>query len=136
MILPIFKSGDLIIMKRNISDKELNHKFLSRNVGPYSVVSSLDNNITIQLTPLKTLVVHQDHVDVYRGNLKPFPSSSFTPTLSEITPIPIPPRKKKVNEKLLPDRKKKDFNLKFIVGHRISDYWPSTRLSTRVTLFG
>ncbi|HYN44601.1 MAG TPA: hypothetical protein VER35_01245, partial [Candidatus Limnocylindrales bacterium] len=70
------------------------------------------------------------------GNLKPFPPSSFTPTLSEIIPIPIPPRMKKVNEKLLPDRKKKELNLKSLVGHRISAYWPSTKLYHDGTVIG
>lgn len=125
-IIPPFSPNSLIILKRTDSDKELNHKFLSRNLGPYSVVSSKDNNVVIQLTPLETLTVHQDDIDHYRGDLKPFPPNYFTPLLSEIIPIPIPPREKKVGEKILPERKKKDFTLKSIVGRRISLFWPST----------
>lgn len=125
--IPSFLPGDLVIIKRSISDKDLNHKFMSRNIGPYSVVASEGNNITIQITPLETTIVHQDNIDSYKGNLKPFPLNSFTPSLSETIPIPIPPRKKKVDEKLLPDRMKKELTIKSIVGRRISAYWPSTK---------
>jgi hypothetical protein len=134
--IPSFLPGDLVIIRRSISDKNLNHKFLSRNIGPYSVVAAESNNITIQITPNETLVVHQDDVDSYNGPLKPFPPNSFTPSLSEIIPIPIPPRKKKVGEKLLPDRMKKDLTLKSIVGHRISAYWPSTKKFHDGTVIG
>jgi hypothetical protein len=134
--IPSFKSGDLVIIKRNIFDKELNKKLLSKNIGPYEVVATDLNNITLQITPLDTQIVHQDDIDAYKGPLKPFPLHLFTPLLTEIIPVPIPPRMKKANEKLLPDRMKKEFNLKSIVGRRISAYWPSTKSNHDGTVIG
>ena len=43
---------------------------------------------------------------------------------------------KTFKEKLLPDRKKKDFNLKTIVGHRVAAYWPSTKKFHDGTVIG
>lgn len=134
--IPTFSPSNLIILKRLSHDKKLNKKLLSLNVGPYEVVSVDNNNVTIQLTPLETLVVHQDDVELYKGDHKPFPPYSFTPLPSEIIPISIPERKKKVDEKKMPDRMKKDLNLKTIVGRRISFYWPSAKRFYDATVIG
>src|SRR4029079_4112446 len=129
------KPGDLVIIKRNIFDKELNKKLLSKNIGPYEVVASDVNNIPLHIPLLDTQIFHQDDIDAYKGPLKPFPPHLFTPLLSEIIPIPILPRMKKANEKLLPDRMK-ELTLKSIVGRRISAYWPSTKSNYDGTVIG
>ena len=134
--IPIFKPKDLIILKNNNFDKDLNHKLLHKNIGPFEVVSSNENNITIQLTPLETVVVHQDDIDIYKGSLKPFPDNYFTPLLTEIIPIGIPSRNQVIKEKLIPDKNKKDYDIKSIVGKRISLYWPSYKKSFSGTIIG
>ena len=134
--IPIFKPKDLIILKRNYFDKDLNHKLLYKNIGPFEVVSSDENNITIQLTPLETVVVHQNDIDIYKGSHKPFPPNHFTPLLTEIIPIGIPSRNPPDHEKLIPDKFKKDYNIKSIVGKRISLYWPSFKKYFSGTIIG
>jgi predicted GNAT family acetyltransferase len=131
-----FKPKDLIILKREDGERGVNPKLLSRNLGPFEVVSVDNNNITIQLTPLETLVIHQDKIGHYTGPLKPFPTNYFTPNLSEIILLPIPERKKEEKVRLLPDSRKKEFDLKSIVGKKVNHYWPSVKKWYSGTIIG
>ena len=135
--IPSFKPDDLIVIKRDDNERGLNRKFLSQNVGPFKIISVSDNNITFQLTPTSTFVIHQDNVSHYNGPLKPFPPNYFTPLFNEIIPISIPERKKLSEKvKIFPDSKKKEYDIKTIVGQRINHYWLSTKTWYPATVIG
>jgi hypothetical protein len=109
----------------NYFDQSLNHKLLSQNIGPFEIINLDDQkHVTLQITPSTTKSFHLDQITPYSGNEIPFKEGHFTPQLDEIIIEKLPvPRKANFKEKILPDKEKKKYNVKSLVGKRIKILW-------------
>jgi Integrase core domain. len=134
------KLNDLVLLKNQHHwvDKSLNFKLCDRNLGPYSVVNTEEevNHLTLQITPSKTHACHYDDVTLYTGIERPFQDGYFTPDLTEVIPKKIPIRKAKQGERILGENSKNRFNVKSIVGRRVSVLWPSNKRTYKGTVIG
>jgi hypothetical protein len=133
-----FKAGDLVLLNRQHLDKNLSSKFASTKVGPFSIASVYDKvHANLQITPLVTQAFKFDEIEIYNGELKPFPPGKFTPLLNEIIPISIPPRILPVVECALQNKRNNNkYDIKSIVGKRVSHFWAPTQSYYYGTIIG
>jgi len=119
-----FTKGDLVLLKSNAKwqDKSLSSKFLSKHIGPFEVDNVDDHNHAfLRITKSKIIKFHFDDLVSYSGTAVPFPQGCFTPELGEIIPVKIPAvRGPLTNEKFSKSSAKKNFDIKTIVGQRVS----------------
>lgn len=99
-------------------------KFSRSNLGPFSVVAVDEghNRVTLQITPSRQFETKLSYISPFHG-VYVRDETQFTPFLDEIILVNIPDRTIIRKEKLLPDKTKLNYNIKSIVGKRISLKW-------------
>jgi len=139
-----FNVGDFVFLssrcKQIFHNKAVEKKFCPRNRGPFPIKSvDIDHNrVDLFITPVDFQTFHFDDISPYKGSLKPFPENFFCPKLDEVIVLDkIPfPRAPSFSEKLAPEKNKKSFSIKSIVGQRVNVWWPEVKKFFPGTIIG
>jgi hypothetical protein len=127
--------GDWVTLsKRNLSNIT-NRKFANRNIGPYEIVEIDErNHVVLRITPSKNYTASRADVEKYYGN-PPSLDGKFRGWFDEVflTPIPVVSG---VEEKLMGNKYKKEYDVRSIVSRRIQVWWPSTKSWWKATVVG
>lgn len=118
---------------------DLNFKMASRLMGPYEIigVNMERNRLTIKITSIKDFEIHADEC----VPAEEIDSSivQFMPDLNECIPDRNIPVVEKINLKKIqyyPEKEKLNYNVKTIVGKRVSVWWSSNKKYWLGTVIG
>jgi hypothetical protein len=124
-----YEIGDYVIVKKldNWKIKDLNPKLNYKNAGPFKIITidETKNHVSLEITAGDIREFHFDDIKKYTIAIEEKPTE-FRAGLKEIILIQqIPDSPKNELQKFETNKVKNTFNIKSIVGRRISVYWPS-----------
>jgi hypothetical protein len=134
----IFKIGDNVWLYNSLDYKVkgVNPTLTKRGLGPFKVIKTLPgNNLKLQITPSKTIIVKQDVVRKTKAQVIGDGNFKLIPGLKETIIVnnpPEPPSDNKEKEVDIPN----DLNLENVVGKRVSVFWPSNKKWYKGTIVG